>query len=188
LPAQQEVDLIATLRANLPDQLGLPGQLWTRQGMAVMIQRSYGIQLSTQSVGRYLRSWGLGPRKPIERACALCAAAVAHWLDGTFPAILKVAQTSGAHVFWIGRNRLYGVEPGADMVSAVSNRGNLRFMICAGRLDPRPPIGFLDRLVQHDRRAIHAVVDGSWATAGWPRRLPDQVTLHALPTCVRRVG
>jgi transposase len=68
LPAQHELDLVAMLRTNLPDQLGLPGQLWTRQGVAVMIERSYGIQLSTQSVGRYLRSWGLGPRKPIERA------------------------------------------------------------------------------------------------------------------------
>lgn len=181
----QELDLASRLRNHLPEVLGLPGHLWTRQGVADVIERWYGTRLSTQSVGRYLRSWGLGPRKPTDRACQLCVDTVAGWLEREYPIILKTAQLGGAQVCWIGRSRLCGTDPVAELVSAVATRGSLRFMICDGRPDFPLPVEFLDRLVRHDGRPVHAVVDGSWAHLEWPRRLPDGVVLHALPTCGR---
>ena len=61
-PQQQEV--IALVRESTPDQLGLAGFLWTREAVAALIARRYGLQLARTTVGAYLRGWGFSPRSP----------------------------------------------------------------------------------------------------------------------------
>lgn len=182
---QQELDLIAALREHLPDQLGLPGYLWTRRGVAQVIERSYQIQVTPRSIGRYLRWWGLGARKPTDRACTLCVVTVARWLEHEYPAVVGAARASGAQVCWIGRHRLSGVEPAAELISAVSTASRIRFMVSGYQPSAPLPVRFLERLIRHDARPVYAVVDGSWTSAEWPRRLPAGAVLHALPTCSR---
>jgi transposase len=41
-----------------PEQLKLPFYLWTRDAVAQLIERSFGIRLSLWTVGRYLARWG----------------------------------------------------------------------------------------------------------------------------------
>ena len=54
--------------SKTPDQLKLPFYLWTRAGVATLIEREYGIAVSLTTVGRYLRAWGMTPQKPARRA------------------------------------------------------------------------------------------------------------------------
>ncbi len=44
-----------------PDQLALPGLVWTRGQVGVLVKRWFGIGLSRVTIGKYLRSWGSVP-------------------------------------------------------------------------------------------------------------------------------
>lgn len=182
LTRRQELDLIEKLRDRFPDELDLTGRLWTRQSVAALIERSYGIPLSVTAVARYLRAWGLTPREPIDRACALCADAVVRWQANEYVDIARTAQDQRADLCWAGRTRLHGLAPATDVVSAVSTRGWVRFMVTAEAGLPRE---FLTRLPGPSGRPVHVIVDGSWPSPELPRRAPDGVVLHPLPSCER---
>ncbi|MBE1484825.1 winged helix-turn-helix domain-containing protein [Plantactinospora soyae] len=185
LSRDQELDLIETIRGCYPDQLGLDDALWTRQSVAILAQRRYGLRLEDGDVSGYLRAWGLGPREPTDRACGLCVDAVVDWLERQYPSVVRSAQEHGAELCWIGRTRLHGVVPAADVLSAVSVRGRMRFIVATPNVDPALPRDFLLRLSGPDGRAVQIVVDGSWTRAEWPRKLPPRIVLHALPSCGR---
>lgn len=185
LSREQELDLIDALRGSYPDDLGLDGELWTRQSVAALVEQRYGLHLSDAEVGRYLGAWGLGPRKPTERACGLCVDAVARWVEHEYPALVRAAQEHQAELVWVGRTRLHGVAPAADVLSAMSIRGRTQFMITTPSVDPPMPRDFLLRLSGTPGRPLYAVVDGSFARSEWPRRLPARIALHPLPSCGR---
>ncbi|HEX6968444.1 MAG TPA: winged helix-turn-helix domain-containing protein [Micromonosporaceae bacterium] len=185
LSRDQELDLIEAIRGGYPDHLELTGELWTRQSVAALIERRYGLHLSDAEVGRYLGAWGLGPRKPTERACGLCVDAVARWVEHEYPPLVRAAEEHQAELVWVGRTRLHGVVPAADVLSAMSIRGRIQFMITTPSVDPPLPREFLFRLTGDPGKPVFAVVDGSFAKSEWPRRLPNRISLHALPSCGR---
>ncbi|MEE6257684.1 COG3415 family protein [Plantactinospora sonchi] len=184
LSRDQELELIETLRGAYPDQLGLDDELWTRQSVAALAQRRYDLPADADMSG-YLRAWGLGPRQPTDRACGLCVDSVATWVEQEYPAIVRSALEHRADVWWIGRTRLHGVVPAADVLSAISARGRVRFQIATPNVDPPLPRDFLLRLSGAEGRTLHVVVDGSWTRTEWPRRLPPRIVLHPLPSCGR---
>jgi transposase len=98
-PQQQEV--IALVRESTPDQLGLPGFLWTRDAVAELIGQRYGLWLARTTVGGYLRGWGFSPQKPQRRALEQNPAAVRRWLDEEFPTIRARAKREGGVVLWL---------------------------------------------------------------------------------------
>ena len=75
------------IKDRCPDQLKLPWALWTREAVASLIKQKFGIKLSLSSVGRYLRRWGLSPKKPIRRAYERNPRAVERWLHEEYPRI-----------------------------------------------------------------------------------------------------
>jgi len=185
LSRDQELELIEALRGNYPDGYGLDDELWSRHTVAALIQRRFQLDLDLRDVGAYLGAWGLGPREPRERACSLCVDSVARWMEHAYPAIVRSAQEHHADVYWLGRTRLHGVVPAADVLSAASVRGRTRFMIATPSVNPPLPREFLLRLSGEAGRTVHAIVDASWPIARWPRRLPPRIVLHPLPSCGR---
>jgi hypothetical protein len=150
--------------------------------VAALVERLYNIPLSPAAAARYLRAWGISTREPVDRACPLCAEAVVRWQAEVYPTICRTAQKQRAELCWAGKSRLHGTTPATEVVSAVSTRGWVRFMVTAGTELPRD---FLYRLVPPTGRPVHVVVDASWSCAEWPRKVPDGVVLHALPSCER---
>ncbi|MBO4209562.1 winged helix-turn-helix domain-containing protein [Micromonospora echinofusca] len=185
LSREEELELIDVLRGTYPDTFGLTDELWTRQSLAALVQRRFDRPLDATDLGAYLRAWGVGPREPRERACGLCVDAVERWVRVDYPAISRAAQEHGAEIYWIGRIRLRGTMPAADVISAVSARGRVRFMITTPSVDPPLPRDFLLRLSGEEGDPVHVIVDGSWPRGEWPRRLPARITLHPLPSCGR---
>jgi transposase len=185
LSRAQELDLVDLIRDRFPEDLGVEGELWTRQGVAALVSQRYGLGLSPAAVDRYLRSWGVTAGSPVERACPLCAAAVARWTADTYPDVQAAATEARADVHWVGRTRLRGVSPAAEVLSAVSTRGWAQFLVLSSRMGTPAVLSreFLLRLGAD--RAAHLIVDGSWPTADWPRRLPRHMVTHALPSCER---
>ncbi|HTF12400.1 MAG TPA: winged helix-turn-helix domain-containing protein [Asanoa sp.] len=183
----QELALIDTIRGRFPADLNLPGELWTRRVVATLAAGLTGVTLSHARVTRLLSAWGAVARDPTDRACPMCAGAVAQWMTTAYPAIAETAAAHRAEVHWIGRARLCGVSPAADVVTSVAGppgRVRISFMIAPGGPLATLPRDFLARLSRE--RTTHAIVDGSWASWQLPRRLIPRVVIHPMPSCERR--
>jgi transposase len=205
-PQQQE--LIALVRDATPDQLGLAGFLWTREAVAELISRRYGLLLARTTVGAYLRGWGFSPQKPQRRALEQNPAAVRAWLAETYPAIRARAKREGGLVLWLdemgirsdaaaGRSwapvgqtpviKGTGKRFRVNMISAVSNAGMLRFRLFTGSFRGPVFINFLGRLLRDcGSRKVHLIVDGhpvhrAKLVSAWVGRHADQIELHFLP-------
>jgi transposase len=165
----------------LPDQLKLPFYLWTRAAVASLIRREYGIEVSLTTVGRYLAAWGMSPQKPVRRAYERNDAAIERWLSEEYPAIAHEAKQERAVIYWgdemglrsdhiagtsfapVGQTpvvRATGQRFGCNMISAITNRGALVFMVFEGRFDARLFIGFMQRLLKQAGRKVYLIVDG----------------------------
>ena len=205
-PQQQEV--IALVRETAPDELGLPGFLWTRDAVAELIAQRYGRWLARTTVGGYLRGWGFSPQRPQHRALEQNPAAVRHWLDEEFPAICALAKREGGMVLWLdemgvrsdaaaGRSwapigqtpviKRTGKRFRVNMLSAISNAGLLRFRLFTGSFTGPVFIDFLRRLLRDCAgRKVHLIVDGhpvhrAKLVSAWVGRHAERIELHFLP-------
>ncbi|GAA1843687.1 winged helix-turn-helix domain-containing protein [Asanoa iriomotensis] len=186
LTRTQEMALIDAIRGRFPADFDLPGDLWTRRSVTALTAALTGLTLAPVRVTRLLTAWGAVARDPAERACPMCAGAVARWITTAYPVVARTAATHRADLHWIGRARLCGVAPAADLVSSVAgSAGRLRvaFTIVTGGPSAALPRDFLSRL--SPGRTAHAIVDGTWATWQLPRRMPSRVVLHPMPSCER---
>ena len=155
----------ADLPASAGNELGLPFALWNRAAVCEVIRQRCGVVLAIRTVGKYLARWGFTAQKPLRRAYEQNPAAVRCWLRRDYPAIVAATRRAHGTIFWgdeIGlrsddvRGRGYaprGRTPvvrvcrgraGLSLISAVSNRGALRWMVLDGAvnvagLDPLPP-------------------------------------------------
>jgi transposase len=190
-----------------PDQLKLPWMLWTREGVAALILRQTGAKVSVWTVGRYLRSWNMSPQKPISRAFEQNPEAVKRWLEHEYPAIARQAKRDGAEIHWGDEMGLKsdhqtgtswaerghtpvirgtGQRFGCNMISTVTNRGTLRFMIYSERFTTSVFITFLKRLITDADRMVDLIVDGhpvhrSKAVGNWLVEHEEDNRMHFLP-------
>ena len=191
-----------------PEQLKLPFYLWTREAVAQLIERRCSVALSVWTVGRYLRKWGLTPQKPVRRAFEQDPVAVKRWLKTEYPAIRARAAVEGAEIHWGDEMGLRSdhqtgtswslkgqtpVIPGTgkrfrcNMVSAITNRGRLAFMVFKGRFTTPVFKDFLGRLVKQLGRKVFLIVDGHpvHKAAGvrrWVEARKSQIEIFLLPS------
>jgi len=203
----QQAQIARAIRDKNPDQLKLPFFLWTREAVRDLIERRFAIRLSLVAVGNYLRRWGFTPQKPLRRAFEQDPARVGRWLAEEYPQIAKAAHQAGAQLLWgdemglrsdHAAGRSFGlrgrtpVVPGtgqrfsASVISAISNRGRLNFMVFTGRFNASLFIAFLKRLIRQAGRKVFLIVDGhpvhrARAVKDWLARHADQIALFYLP-------
>lgn len=207
LKPYQAATVVRLITDRCPDQLKLPFVLWTREAVRDLIARKCGVRLSVWTVGRYLARWGFTPQKPQRRAYEQDPAAVRRWLRRVYPAIRALARRERAEIHWgdetgmrsdhqagrsYGRRGRTPVIPGTgkrfrcNMLSTITNRGKLAFMVFRGRFTARVFIGFLHRLVRQRHRKVFVIVDRhpvhiAQAVARWVRRRPRWIRLYFLP-------
>src|SRR3990170_443129 len=166
---------------KMPDQLRLPFYLWTRAAVASLIAREYGIAVSLVTVGRYLQAWGLSPQKPVRRAYERNDAAIARWLAQDYPALARQARREQAVIYWgdemglrsdhvTGTSyapkghtpvvRATGSRFGCNMISAITNKGALAFMVFQGQFKALVFVDFMKRLLKQLDGKIYLIVDG----------------------------
>jgi transposase len=154
--------------------------LWTRGMVRELIRERFGVRLSDVSVGRLLRKMGLSPQKPLRRAYEQDPELVQSWLAKDFPKIQALAKKTRATLYfsdesgvrsdfhsgttWAPRGKTPIVEAtgqryGMNMVSAISPRGDMRFMTVAGRMNAGKFIEFLKRLLHNTKRPVFLIVD-----------------------------
>jgi transposase len=190
-----------------PDQLGLPFALWTSRAVRELIARRLEKRLGPTAVQLYLRRWGLTPQKPLVRAKERQPAAIAAWLETTYPAIAKRARAARAVIYWgdetgisnqdqIGRSYApKGQTPVVarsakrvtqSMISAVSNRGLMRFMLYEGALNADGFLAFLRRLTKDAGQKVVLIVDNLKAhkagkVTAWAESHGHEIELCYLP-------
>lgn len=165
----------------MPDQLKLPFYLWTREAVARLIELEYGITVSPTTVGRYLKAWGMSAQKPVRRAYERNDAAIARWLEEDYPAIVKDAKREKATIYWgdemglrsdhvsgtcfapMGQTpvaRATGQRFGCNMISAITNRAKLAFMVFERKFQNPVFIEFMRRLHRKVKGMLYLIVDG----------------------------
>jgi len=176
----QAATVVRLITDRCPDQVKLPFALWTREAVRDLIARRRRVRLSVWTVGRYLRRWGFTPQKPRRRAYEQDPAAVQRWLRQQYPAIRALARRERATIFWgdemgmrsdhqagrsWGRRGETPVIPGTgqrfrcNMLSAITNRGQLAFMVFERRFTTAVFVEFLRRLVRHVPQTVFLIVD-----------------------------
>ncbi len=180
LSAEEAGQVRAWIVERIPDQLGLPFALWTSRAVRELIEQRLGKRLGPTAVQLYLQRWDLTPQKPLVRAKERQPAAIAAWLETAYPAIAKRARAARAVIYWgdetgisnqdqIGRSYApKGKTPviarmaervTQSMISAVSNRGLMRFMLYEGALNADGFIAFLRRLIKDAGQKVVLIVD-----------------------------
>ena len=206
---KQAAEVRRLIKNKLPDQLKLPWGLWTRDGVKELIQTRYGIKLSRWQIGRYLQSWGYTPQKTISKAFEQKPKKVQKWLKEEYPTIKKKAQEEKAIIYFgdetgmrsdhqagtsyapAGKTPVIkrtGKRFSLNMISAISNKGHLQFMILDGKFNSDIFIGFLKRMIKYSKQKIYFITDGHSAHKTkklneWLAENKKWIEVFFLPAC-----
>jgi transposase len=208
LKGWQAATIVKLICDRTPDQLKLPFMLWTREAVRDLIEQRFRISVSPRTAGRYLARWGFTPQKPVRRAYEQNRRAVEQWLKNDYPAIRAQAQREQAEIHWgdemglrsdyqagrsYARRGQTPVIPGTgkrfscSVVSSITNRGRLMFMVFRGKFSADVMIKFLRRLIRNSSSRVFLIVDShpvhrSAKVVHWVARHADQLRLFHLPT------
>jgi transposase len=207
LNTTQAAEVQQLVTEHCPDQLELPFALWGREAVRDLVQVRFGVTLALRTVSDYLRRWGFTPQRPIRRASERQDAAVRTWLAEHYPKIAARAKAEGAEIHWgdetgIANQAAYGrsfAPKGrtpvirrtarrhtTSMISTVTNRGTLRFMLYKGALNAALFLVFLQRLVPSTGRKVFLIVDNlkvhkAGKVQAWVSEHREQIELFFLP-------
>jgi transposase len=206
LNKQQERQMKNWITDKTPDQLKLPFALWTRDSVSMLINNKFGIEVSRWTIGRYLKLWGFTPQKPIYKAYEQKDEAVQKWLNEDYPEIKAKANEEDAVIFWgdetgmrsdhhAGRSyapkgktpviKATGKRFKTNMISAISNRGLLKFMIF-DKFNSDVFIKFLSRMTERTDNKVILIIDGhpahkTLAVKEWLEQHKEKIEVFYLP-------
>lgn len=164
-----------------PLQLRFKFGLWTLSIIRALIERQFGKTLSVATVSRLVRSLGFTPQKPLYRAWQQDAELVSVWQASEYPRIREAARQIGAEIFFCDEAgmrsdhhagttwapsgqtpivKVTGRRYSINMISAVSGRGEFRFMVHEGGVTAVVFKEFLSRLVAGRDKPIFLILDG----------------------------
>ena len=156
--------------------------LWTREINQSLIFKKFKIKLGLSSITRLLKQLGLTCQRPIFKAWQQNEQQVNNWLKKVFPKIKKRAKNEGAEIYfadeagvrsdyhsgttWSPKGetpvvKKTGARFSINMISALSPRGDLRFMVVEGTVKSNVFIQFLKRLLTGNKKnKVFVIVDG----------------------------
>lgn len=203
----QAAQIAKTVIDRTPEQLKFPFYLWTREAIVQLIEQRFDKRLSIWTVGRYLKRWGFTPQKPLRQAIERDPVKVKKWLEKDYPAIRKQAKQEKAQVFWgdemglrsdhsAGRSfskrgrkpiiKTTGTRFSCNMISALTNQGQLNFMVFKDNFNANVFLEFLKRLVKHSRTKVFLIVDNHRSHRArkvqkWLKKNEEHIRLFFLP-------
>jgi len=173
--------LAQAVRDHTPQQYKFEFGLWTLSLIGALIERQFGKKLALSGVSRVMKILGFTAQKPLYQAWQQDATLVRQWEFETYPAIRAEARVAGATIYfadesgmrsdyhtgttWAPKGQTPVVEVtgrrfSLNMISAVSPRGEFRFMLHEGTVTATVFREFLKRLMMGAKRPVFLVVDG----------------------------
>ena len=179
LTPAQEKEIQKLIVDKCPEQMKLPGCMWTRDNIRDLIKDKYKIDMPVSTLGYYLSRWGFSVQRPTKRAYQQDDKKVENWLNVEFPGIKERAEQENAEIFFgdetgvqntanyvkgyapIGQTPIVRVElkkMKINMLSAISNRGKLRFILYKDNMNSDKLIDFMRRLVRDTNKKVFLVL------------------------------
>ena len=200
--------IIKIIKDKMPDQLQMPFVLWTRAAVRDYIDETYGITFSLTTMGNYLKKWGFTAQKPTRKAYNQNNVAVKKWVEIEYPKIAAKAKKDKANIFWADEGKVTNeVHAGKSYapkgqtpivketakkiklnhISAVTNRGDMRFMTYTSRMSANKYILFLDRLIRSHEQKVYLIADNlpvhhANKVKAWAEDHKDEIELYYIPS------
>lgn len=177
----KQKERLANYLLKNPTQLRFEYALWTVPMIVELIAVKFDVLYSGVQVGRLLKKLGFSKQKPLERAYQQDPEKVAEWLKKSYPAIKKEAKKEKRAIYFsdeagfhataqygstwalVGQTPIIkstGQRQKVNCISAISNRGKLRFMLYEEKFTAKVFIEFLKRLLHNHKQPITMIVDG----------------------------
>lgn len=207
LTPEQQKQIRKMIVDKCPEQLKLKGFLWNRQSVCDLVYRLFKVTITVQGMSKYLKKWGFTPQRPTKRHYKQNPVEIQKWLDEKYPAIKSRANEEDAEIMWCDEtgcqnesNYVKGWAPKAqtpilpisteklriNMISAISNKGKLRFMFYEDSMNATIFITFLERLIKGADRKIFLIVDNLKAhhavlVKEWLEKHKSKIEIFYLP-------
>lgn len=207
LKGHQAATVVNMITDKCPDQLKMGFALWTRAAVQQLVAERFGVHRSVWTIGRWLRHWNLTPQKPLRKAYEQDPGAVQRWLDEEYPAIRRKARREQGEIHWgdqmamrsdhqtgttYGRRGQTPIVPATgqrftcNMMSTITNRGTLRFMLFTKRFNADRMIEFLQRLLRSVDHKVLLILDQhpvhkSKRVTQWLDQNADRLEVYFLP-------
>ncbi len=208
LTPEQEREIQQIIVDKTPEQMRFKECMWTRNNIRQMILEKYGIDIKLSTLGYYLARWGFTVQWPVKRAYKQDEKKIDAWLDSEFPGITERAEAEEAEIFFGDETNIQntanyarGYAPKGktpvvqtevqklktEMLSAISKRGKLHFLLYKDSMNAEKLIDFMTRLVADSQKKVFLILDNlrvhhSKAVAAWLEDHKHQIELFFLPT------
>ena len=207
LTKQQEKEIRSIIIDRTPDQVRMSYVLWTRQAVCDLAKRKYRVNVSLRSMTNYLKRWGFNCQRPTKKVYARDDAKLDRFMKEEYPVIAKRALAEKAEIYWgyetgVSNQEYYqrgfsprGVTPvmrveskqeRINMISAITGRGSLRFMIYEGTMNQQRLIDFMKRLIKDVSRKVYLILDNlkvhhGKMVAAWLEKNKDRIEVFFIP-------
>lgn len=169
-----------TVLEKTPQDFGYETALWTRDILAALLHKYFGLTVGGSTVGMHLRRLGLSYRKPRWRPREQSPAAVERFVNDTFPRIRRLADKLHADIAfedeagiglqtqagktWGERGTpaevpASGKRGGVNLLSAVTAQGTMHFSLEEGKINTARYIAFLKQLTKGRTTPLIVIVD-----------------------------
>jgi transposase len=180
LQGWQCANIVKIIGDKTPDQMRMPFVLWTAAAVRDLVIKMFSVVLPVRTMRKYLLNWDFTPQKPIRKAWQQNSANVRKWLEDEYPAIAKRAKVRGASIYWVDETgvtnkcnsqrgyapkgktpilRQNGTTRKMNMISAVTNKGEVRFMCYTSTMTQLKFILFLSKLIKSTDGPVVVITD-----------------------------
>ena len=178
---KQEQEIQDLITDQLPEQLKLDFALWTRKAVKELVEKKFGIIVAINTMGDYLRKWGLTPQNPKKKAYEQDDKKVQKWLEEEYPSIQKLAKKQDAEIYWgdecavinqCHHGKSYYAPKGktpvkksmskrfsVNMISAITNQGKGCFLIYSENMNTTKLIEFMEQLIKFSSKKVFLILD-----------------------------
>ena len=202
-------ELKKVITDKTPDQLKFDFALWSSMAVKEYVEFKYGVSIHRRTARRYMQRMGFTYQSPVKAAREQNKEAVGKWLETDCPAIRGDAAKCGASIFWGDESTVMACETKArgyspkgvspvlvapanrsircNMVSAVSNKGEMHFMCFEGAMNTDVFKDFMSRLMEDVPGMVFLIVDNlkvhhANCLKEWLAARRDRIRLHFLPS------
>ncbi len=190
-----------------PEAHGYDTRLWSRDILAELLSRQFGVEVSGRTISRHLHKMGLSYQKPQYRAVEQDPEEIRYFLDEKYPWIQRLAKRIDAEIAFedetgVGVSTRHGwtwgergktpqvpatdQRGGYNLLSTVSAEGKLRYSASDESINSQRFIAFLKQLIRGRTRPLILMLDrasfhGSKWVLDFVRAHRKQIRVFFLP-------